>query len=274
MDFDVDGLFQINKRSGWQAILEFIDKFDVDRDYKSQLNQMKKDKEKHLTKKMEAELNEQVNFEKNKIPYYLKLREATMRDIELKPHERNLVNIRENFDKIRRNEMALNSWLINLKRKVTKKKAAAIREEHNKLLGLDESPRRGSLFKRRLSLRKASLTKINQNLSFVAHNNKGMTDRKTFSHNLKLSFTSRRNKSSISQRRFYSGTGSPDKSSNFNKKRIIFDSTKHSKNMVLSFIMIYFSFCWTRRESLHTVICQNQFKRTTSIDLFMTEFQR
>lgn len=50
MDFDVDGLFEVNKRTGWQAILEFIDKFDVDREYKSQLNDMKKEKDKIIVK--------------------------------------------------------------------------------------------------------------------------------------------------------------------------------------------------------------------------------
>ena len=183
-------------------------------------------------------MNDQANLKSNKLPFYLKLREATIRDIELTPDERRLVNIRNDFDKIRKNENALNSWLIYLKHKISRRRRDIIMQEHNRLLGLDESPtliRKGSSMKRKLSLKKNSSSKINQNLSFIVHHNKVMTDRKSIRARFanRISVMDSANKSmSISHRRIKSNI-SPMKTPNIiNRRKAFFSNSKFSKDHV------------------------------------------
>ena len=56
---------------------------------------------------------------KGKIPYYIKLREATIRDMKLTPEQKNLVLIRNKFDEIRKHESELNGWIWKIKRKAS-----------------------------------------------------------------------------------------------------------------------------------------------------------
>ena len=55
-------------------------------------------------------------FAKGKIPYHIKLREATIRDIKLTPEQKNLVSIRNKFDEIRKHESELNGWISKIKK--------------------------------------------------------------------------------------------------------------------------------------------------------------
>ena len=92
---------------------------------------MKKEKEKEMIKRIETEmelestslLSNSIDLQFNgKIPFYLKLREAKIRNIKLTSGEKNLVDIHDKFDEIRKNERELNNWISNLSRKVSPRK--------------------------------------------------------------------------------------------------------------------------------------------------------
>ena len=57
-----------------------------------------------------------------KIPFYVKLKEAKLRNLKLTKEENNLVGIHDKFDEIRKHENELNLWISEVTRQTVTEK--------------------------------------------------------------------------------------------------------------------------------------------------------
>ena len=111
-------------------------------------------------------------------------------------------------------------------------------QEHNRLLGLDESPssiKKGSSFQRKLSLKKGLSSKINKNTSFIVLHNEMITDRKSIRVPFlnRISVMDSPNKSmSTSHRRTKRNIFSTKISNIINNRRMLFSKSNFLKDQV------------------------------------------
>lgn len=106
------------------------------------------------------------------MPLYMRLREARHRNIKLNAQEMNLVDIRTQFEEIKKNEDSMNIWLQYLKSKVKDRTARELIERNQRIQVYTDTPvmsfRKSNSTKRK-SYKRLSNISTNHNLSMLVH---------------------------------------------------------------------------------------------------------